>query len=150
MSTITLESIEAKQAELQQLIAKFKADQSRTVIVPTASIQLAPGEAYAGLILNAGTPLYHLVLLPGDEKGLTFSQAKKWADRLGGRLPSPQEQSLLFANLKSHFQGALYWSGQVHASNSSSAGYQNFSHGYQSTGHETTELRARAVRREYV
>ena len=149
--TVTIEIIEAKQAELQQLIAKFKADQLRTFTVPAASIQLANGENYAGLVLGAdGAPAHHLVLLPGDEGDLTFEQAKDWATSRGGELPSPQEQSLLFANLKSHFQGALYWSGQVHESNSSDAWFQDFLNGRQDDTRKGTELRARAVRRIYI
>jgi len=149
MSTITLESIEAKQTEIQQLIAKFKAEQPRTLPVPAAAIQLGNGEHYAGLVLNAdGKPSHHVVLLPGDESDLTFEQAKEWAAKQGGELPSRQEQSLLFANLKSHFEGTWYWSGQQHETESGLAWCQDFfGGGGQSYDSKNDELRARAVRR---
>ena len=148
MSTITLESIEAKQTELQQLIAKFKADQPRTLPVPAAAIQLANGEHYAGLVLDAdGNPSHHVILLPGDEGDLTFDQAKEWAAKQGGELPSRQEQSLLFANLKGKFEGTWYWSGQQHETESGWAWYQHFYYGGQTSYYKFSEFRARAVRR---
>ena len=148
MSTITLESIEAKQTELQQLITKFKADQPRTLPVPAAAIQLANGEHYAGLVLDAdGNPSHHVILLPGDEGDLTFDQAKEWAAKQGGELPSRQEQSLLFANLKGKFEGTWYWSGQQHETESGWACSQGFSSGTQGDYYESYEFRARAVRR---
>lgn len=148
MSTITLETIEAKQSELQQLIAKFKADQPRTLIVQAESIQLANGEHYAGLVLNAdGKPSHHVILLPGDDGDLTFEQAKEWAAKQGGELPSRQEQSLLFANLKGKFEGTWYWSGQQHETESGWAWCQYFYYGDQYYYFEDSELRARAVRR---
>lgn len=148
MSTITLESLEAKQSELQQLIAKFKAEQPRTLSVPAAAIQLTNGEHYAGLLLNAdGKPSHHVILLPGDEGDLTFEQAKEWATKQGGELPSRQEQSLLFANLKGKFEGTWYWSGQQHETESGWAWYQHFSYGHHGGRSKSGEFRARAVRR---
>ena len=148
MSAITLETIEAKQSELQQLITKFKAEQPRTLPVPAAAIQLGNGEHYAGLVLNAdGKPSHHVVLLPGDESDLTFEQAKGWAAKQGGELPSRQEQSLLFANLKGKFDGTWYWSGQQHETESGWAWSQDFYGGYQHDRSKRREFRARAVRR---
>jgi hypothetical protein len=127
MSTITLESIEAKQSELQQLINKFKSEQPRALSVPAVSIQLAQGETYAGLMLGEdGNPSHHLILLAGDAGDLTWEKAKEWATAQGGELPTRREQSLLFANLKSQFEGAWYWSSQQHETNSSYAWIQGF------------------------
>ena len=128
MTTITLEQIHAEHTRTQ--------------------IELQPGERYAGLILDAdGTPSYHLVLLPGEGEELEWRDAKDWATKAGGELPTRREQSLLFANLKSEFQSAWYWSSEEHESDGSYAWNQNFDNGGQDGLHESYEGRARAVRR---
>lgn len=109
---------------------------------------LAPGETYAGLILNdEGTPTHHLILAAGDEADLTWEQAKAFAEKAGGELPTRQEQSLLFANCKKQFEEDWYWSGEQHASYAGYAWYQYFGSGGQGFNHFDDELRARAVRR---
>lgn len=122
---------------------------STTVItLPAAEITLQPGEHYAGTALGKdGESSYHLILLPGDAESVTWSDAKVWADEIGGELPNRREQSLLFANLREQFQSAWYWSCEEHASDSDYAWIQTFGDGYQDDGHKLTKLRARAVRR---
>ena len=58
-----------------------------------------------------------------------------------------REQSLLYANLKSEFEEAWYWSCEEHASDGSYAWGQSFYFGSQSITHKSYEGRARAVRR---
>jgi hypothetical protein len=148
--TITLEAIEAKHSEISSLIEAFKKQAAGTIIeVAAATIALAPGELYAGLILgDDGAQSHHLVLLPGDKDGDNWSNAKSWAAEQGGELPTRREQSLLFANLKGEFQGAWYWSCQEHESDSAYAWFQYFEYGSQGNGHKgSTSCRARAVRR---
>jgi len=146
--SITLKHIEAKQSEIQQLIARFKAEQPRTLTVAEASIELATGEVYAGLILNEdGTPAHHLVLLPGQAEELEWDKAIEWASEQGGELPTRREQALLYANCKQHFEAAGYWSSQQHESNSSWAWCQYFLGGTQGHDRKSYGLRARAVRR---
>jgi hypothetical protein len=150
MTTVTLQQIEARQSELLDLIARFKAQpapQGARVQIPAADIQLAHGERYAGLVLSEdGTPQHHLVLLPQDGDDMTWADATAWATQAGGALPTRQEQALLFANCKAQFQPTWYWSGEPHE-NGSSAWDQYFSFGTQSNGHKDGTCRARAVRR---
>ena len=145
MSTITLESIEAKQTELQQLITKFKADQPRPLPVPAAAIQLANGEHYAGLVLDAdGNPSHHVILLPGDEDDLTFYQAKEWAAKQGGELPSRPVAALLFANVKASLQLGWHWTSEEF--DASFAWICYFDDGHQFYGRKSFEGSAVAVR----
>jgi hypothetical protein len=145
---ITLEHIKAEHTRLAQLIEQLQASATTTYGIPQAFIELAPGERYAGIVLNgAGEPLHHLVLLPGDVEDITWPDAMEWAKKSGGDLPTRQEQALLFANLKDEFQAAWYWSSQEHHSEGSYAWFQNFGFGGQGYSHESYEGRARAVRR---
>jgi hypothetical protein len=148
--TITIEAIKAEHTKVAEMIAAFERQAATTVYnVAAASITLAPGERYAGLILDENNEAdYHLILLTGEVEGVNWEDAGKWAKGLGGNLPTRREQSLLFANLKSEFQSAWYWSNQTHEANSGYAWSQDFSHGYQygyAKGYDS--CRARAVRR---
>lgn len=87
MQTITLESIEAKQTELRLLIAKFKAQPATpattTWVFHEVSIELQPGERYAGPVLDeSGNLMHHLVVMaqrPTDK--LNWQAAMDWATR---------------------------------------------------------------------
>jgi hypothetical protein len=111
--------------------------------------ELAKGERYAGVLLtDDGTPSHHLVLLPGKStKDLNWEDAKAWAKKQGGELPTRREQSLLMANAKQHIEGRWHWSSEQHAGDSAFAWYQTFSNGYQVINRKDYKLRARAVRR---
>ncbi|MGV7210462.1 DUF1566 domain-containing protein [Oxalobacteraceae bacterium A2-2] len=112
------------------------------------SENLRPGELYAGLLLGAdGQPDQHIFLLPGAAEKLTWDQAKEWAAKAGGELPTRREQSLLFANLKSEFQAGWYWSGEQHVAYPAHAWLQYFSLGNQLYDHKSYAGRVRAVRR---
>lgn len=150
--TITLEHIEAKQTELADLIAKFKAQPqqaSRRLDLPATTIELQSGEDYAGLVLrDDGTPSHHLVLLPGDVDDMKWADAKAWAEQAaGGELPTRQEQALLYANCKGKFEHAWYWSAEEYEGDGSSAWGQYFDDGYPGLTRKGYEGRARAVRR---
>ena len=109
---------------------------------------LKTGELYAGLILGKnGSKDYHLILLPGQVRSVTWSDATKWAKTIGGELPTRSEQSLLFANLKDQFELRWYWSGETLASDSWYAWLQDFYYGLQNGYHKHDKFRARAVRR---
>lgn len=109
---------------------------------------LKPGEEYAGLLLGQdGQPDQHIILLPGEADSVNWKQATDFARKAGGELPTRREQSLLFANLKEHFKGTWYWSGEPHASYSGYAWVQDFFNGYQGSSTINTRCRARAVRR---
>src|SRR3989337_1055902 len=109
---------------------------------------LKPEEHYAGIILGKdGEPDHHLILLAGEAESVNWAQAKDFAAKAGGELPTRREQSLLFANLKEQFQPRWYWSGEQHASYSACAWIQIFVSGHQIYSHKDGGYRARAVRR---
>lgn len=131
------------------LLAKLKASAATVLSLPGAEIALAPGERYAGLLLDErGKPSHHLVLLPGDVEDVTWDAAKSAANQAAGDLPSRREQSLLFANLKSEFKAAWYWSSEQ--SSEDYAFSQDFSYGSQLNFNKEFEGRARVVRRSSV
>ncbi|MGJ7500111.1 DUF1566 domain-containing protein [Variovorax sp. ZT5P49] len=128
------------------LLAKLKASAATVLTLPGIEITLAPGERYAGLLLDEeGKPSHHLVLLPGEFEDVSWDAAKSAAEKVGGELPSRREQSLLFANLKSEFKAAWYWSSEQ--ASSGDAWRQHFGYGYQDDYYEEFEGRARLVRR---
>ena len=109
---------------------------------------LKAGEQYAGIILGKnGDPDHHLILLPGEADSVNWKNAKEFAAKAGGELPTRREQSLLYANLKEGFQERAYWSGEQHAAFAGFAWYQNFYYGTQDYYNKGVSLRARAVRR---
>ena len=153
MTIITLESIKAEHIKLADMIAAFEKQQEPSALFfPEATINLAPGEHYAGLVIGKdGEPSYHLVLLPGQADDITWGKAMEWASKQGGdsvaSLPTRREQALLYANLKEEFEERAYWSCEAHESESGWAWFQYFNLGYQLDGYRLNELRARAVRR---
>jgi len=127
--------------------------------IQALEIELQPGEHYAGIITGkAGELSHHVILLPGDEEGLTLSDAKTWATQAGGELPSSREQALLYANLKEQFQPCWYWSSEQHdddadyawGQHDDDADYawgQHFNYGGQYHVNVNYTCHARAVRR---
>lgn len=145
-TTITLEQIEAAHQATANLIEQFKAQAPKRLTIPAIDIELKAGERYAGLALKAdGTPSHHLILLPGQAEDVTWQAATDWAAKIGGELPTRQEQSLLFANLKSEFLARAYWSREEHSERSALC--QNFLSGHQNYYSHDNGLCARAVRR---
>jgi len=147
--TITLEQIQSDHARIGALIEDFKKQpQSTEYRVAAVTIPLAAGERVAGAIVNDdGTLSHYVILLPGEAESVNWQDAVAWATERGGELPTRREQSLLFANLKDGFESAWYWSGEQHEENSGWAWYQRFLNGYQHGYGQSSEFRARAVRR---
>ncbi|MDE3023148.1 MAG: DUF1566 domain-containing protein [Pseudomonadota bacterium] len=117
------------------------------MVFQPASIALAHGEHYAGVILKEdGTPDYHLVGLPGEIESATWEEAKTWAKSIGGELPTLRELGLERVNGRKHFQSDWYWSSEAHSSDGY-AWYQDFHDGDQICYGTSRKLRARAVRR---
>lgn len=114
----------------------------------TSTPALRPGERIGGIVLNeAGDYQHHLVLLPArTEAALTWQAAKDWAASVGGELPTPQEQSLLFAHCKDHLPNAWCWSNKE-AADTSYGWYCVFDYGHQGNLHKSFEGSAVAVRR---
>jgi hypothetical protein len=144
---ITLEAIEAKQSELDTMISQFRLQGTGTEYrIYDATIQLAPGERFAGVVLNEdGTLSYYLIKLPGEAVDVNFNAAGEWAAQQGGELPTRQEQALLYANLKAEFSASWYWSGEE--KDDGFAWVQYFSDGSQYDDYQDNEFRAVAVRR---
>jgi len=152
MSSITLEAIEARQTELNQLIAQFKADaanQRTILVIHEAAIGLDPGEHYAGTILDeSGQVVHHLVLMAQrPDTKLKRQKAMDWAASVGGALPSRQEQALLYANCKPHLKPEWHWSSETHADDAFYAWSCTFLGGTQSILRKSYEGAAVAVRR---
>ena len=147
--TITLEQIQAEHSRITAMIEEFKKQPLATeYYVDAVTIPLASGERFGGAALNEdGTLSHYVILLPGDAESVQWVEAKAWASERGGDLPTRQEQSLLFANLKSEFEAAWYWSAEEREDESGWAWYQGFSYGGQDSLLQDCRLRARAVRR---
>lgn len=117
--------------------------------MPTLHLpSINPGEYYAGITIKDNKISHHLILLPGDnDKKMTWQAAMDAAKEAGGDLPTRSEQALLFANLKSQFEAAWYWSNEQYAPTPDSAWIQVFVIGYQDYLGKSYSARARAVRR---
>lgn len=136
MSIITLESIQAKQAELETLIARFTAAAATKptwLFLPEVEIELQPGERYVGPVLDAdGKVEHHLVLMPQRPDGkLDWQAAMEWAESIGGAIPTRQEQALLYANCKPHLTPAWHWSSETYEDDASYAWSCYFYYGSQ-------------------
>ena len=120
-----------------------------TIHLPAASIELHPGERYAGPVLDEkGQIKHHLVLLPArPEQRLSWQDAMAWAEGIGAQLPDRQEQALLFANCKPHLQPGWHWSCQEDEEDASFAWDCGFHDGNQYVTHKSFEGSAVAVRR---
>ena len=150
MTPITLEDIKAEQTKIAEMIAAFEKQAEDSVLFfPEITINLQPGEHYAGIIVGKdGAPSYHLTLLPEQHECTNWKKASEWAKQQGGSLPTQREQSLLFANLKDQFEKDWYWSSDSHEQDAAYAWYQHFSYGGQDYRHKDNyNCRARAVRR---
>jgi hypothetical protein len=147
MSSVTLEKIEEQHLKIGKMIEELKAASVTIFGLPEIEVELKHGEHYAGIELGKnGEPSRHLILLPEEAEGLTWNEAKEWAKKNGGELPTRRQQSLLFANLKERFKEAWYWSGEEHASGSGFAWCQDFDDGNQYYLDESNKGRVRAVR----
>lgn len=152
MTAVTIELIQAKQTELATLIAQLQAtpvQASTTIYIEEETFDLAPGEHYAGAVLDAnGQHMHHLVLMAAKPEGdLTWKAALEWAEEVGGALPTRQEQALLFANCKSHLTPRWHWSCEEHETEASYAWGCYFNLGYQDSLRKSYEGSAVAVRR---
>ncbi len=108
-----------------------------------------PTPRYAGTPLTPeGRPAHHLFLLDArPNQRMTWQQAKDWAASVGGELPTPQEQSLLFANCRDALPQDWCWSSKQDEEDASYARSCYFDDGYQGSRHKSAEGSAVAVRR---
>ncbi len=141
MSTVTLDLIKTKQAELNAMIARFEATKSVQDLFPITfgAPQLNEGERWVGTIISAGGKKEHVILLPGEKDDINWKDATEWAASIGGQLPDRVESALLYSCMKDEFKEEAYWTCETHTGNAEWA--------YQNTSYKTSELRARAVRK---
>ena len=120
-----------------------------TIHLPAATIELRPGEHYAGPVLDeTGQIKHHLVLLPDrPAQHVNWQDAMAWAEGIGAQLPDRQEQALLFANCKPHLQPGWHWSCQEDEEDASYAWGCGFGGGGQVSLHKRFEDSAVALRR---
>jgi hypothetical protein len=147
MSEVTLEIVQAKQAELADLIARLTQPAATSVSLPAVAIDLRQGERYAGAVLDEnGSIKHHLILMPAKPgKRLDWKAALAWATGVGGDRPTRQEQALLYANCKPHLDADWHWSSEANGDEYAWCCY--FGNGGQSCGHQSGEGLAVAVRR---
>lgn len=149
MSDVTLELVQARQAELAQLIEQLKRQpvQRTQISLPAIDIDLDPGEHYAGAVLDEhGQVKHHLVLMAAKpDANLDWQAAMEWAASVAGELPTRQEQALLYANCKPHLEADWHWSCETEGS--SYARGCDFGNGTQDYHHRSYECCAVAVRR---
>ncbi|WP_176314821.1 DUF1566 domain-containing protein [Burkholderia vietnamiensis] len=107
---------------------------------------LAEGEVYLGGFVNATGDVEHVILMPGDIRA-TWHKAKEWAESIGGDLLNRYEQALAFAKHPDLFEKTAYWSNTEDAEDPGWAWCQLFDNGSQDYDRQSSQLRARAVRR---
>ncbi|KVO95530.1 hypothetical protein WL21_32610 [Burkholderia ubonensis] len=107
---------------------------------------LAEGEVYLGGFIDANGDITHTILLPGDTRA-TWSKALDWAKSIGGDLPTRAELAVAYAKHREQFEQVAYWSNEEDADDPGWAWCQFFYDGSQSNDRQSSELRARAVRR---
>lgn len=118
------------------------AQQSTPSNIPPGAISVGPVND------DAGHPTHRLILLPQrPDKRLNWQDAMAWAASVGGDLPNPQEQSLLFANCRDALPKAWCWSNKEHEKDASFAWGCYFLNGIQHGTHKSCGGSAVAVRR---
>lgn len=149
MTKMTLEMARAKAAELEAIIAELMTKAVVKINIDAVTIELREGEHYAGTALNEdGTVNHHLILMvdkPAEK--MTWKDAKAYAKKMGGDLPTRQQASLIFANCKAHVEGAWHWTCEAHESNDSYAWVCLFDDGNQDDGFVSYGYSVRLVRR---
>lgn len=152
MTTITLNDVKAKQAELNNMISQLveQASKPRQITIGTRTIELHPGERYAGAMLEEDGTLSHdvIVLAARFEGRKDWQGVQDWAKAVGGAAPSPEEFALIKANCADVLTESWYWTDRTHADEASSAWDFN---SYGLTDYHLKSYRggALAVRRSY-
>jgi hypothetical protein len=149
MTPVTIQAVQARQAELASMIEQLQAQVSTTYFIPEVAIELRAGDRYVGPVLDAdGSVKHHLVLMAERPEGrLDWQSAMNWAQGLGGDLPDRQELALIFANCRPHVEQSWHWSNEVHADEASCAWFCYFDDGNQGHDHKSYEGCAVAARR---
>jgi hypothetical protein len=105
------------------------------------------GGVFAGLTTQPdGTHCAVVLLADKPDSRMNWGDAMKWAERINAALPARPVAALLFANLRSEFEEAWYWTSESCDFDGSCAWLQYFLYGGQSYSHKSYEGRCRAVR----
>jgi len=122
MSEVTIELVQAKQAELAAMIELLQR-QAQPLRVPAADILLAPGEWYAGAVLNEdGSLKHHIIVGATQDSGLNFDHAQAFAKARGLYAPTIQEARLIVAHRHGRLDGmSWFWTCEPHKENSAFA-----------------------------
>lgn len=102
------------------------------------------GGTFAGLTTKPDGTHCAVVLLPGNATDLTWKNAKTWAKKQGGELPSRPVAALLFANVKASLQLGWHWTSDEYDASSAWTCY--FSYGDQNGCRKSYKSSAVAVR----
>lgn len=109
---------------------------------------VSDGETFVGIARGVdGADDYPVRVIAVAPEDMNWHEAKKWAESVGGSLPSRSELWLSKANVPELFGTWSYWSGEEYRGNVDCAWCQYFDYGYQGGCHKSLELRAFAVRR---
>lgn len=133
------DALRTLEARVQAIEERFEAQ-----IIPTAW-SIPTDAIHIGRTLEDNEPA-NLFLLPGEFKG-TWGDARAWAEKQGGVLPSRIDMLVLWNRARDQFKQEAYWTGEEYARSAGYAWCQDFSYGNQGSYDKGTELRARAVRR---
>lgn len=120
--------------------------------------QLNEGEIYAGGIISPEGSENHIILLPGEQTSINYTDAVKWAAGIGGCLPTHEELKHLFAKSRAaKLRGDMpfydfkdtfnYWSAEQYAIHCGSGASTLHLSGNYKPGIEGTYIRACAIRR---
>ena len=109
-----------------------------------ALLQPLDGGTFAGVITTPAGAHCAVVLLPGAGTGLTWTEARGWALKRGGELPTRPVAAMLFANVKSALETRWHWTSEEF--DASSAWLCDFYGGGQVYFHKSYEGGAVAVR----
>lgn len=104
---------------------------------------------YAGMARGLdGQPDYPFVVGEEAPDGMSFEDARKWAEKVGNRwrVPYRHESWLLKANVPDLFKSEWYWTCTQYEGGGGYAWAQLFGDGYQSNFLKGTEFRVRLVR----
>lgn len=149
MPEITLEAVKARHTELGEMIAQLQRQaMAQTITLGAVTLQLHPGERYAGAVLkNDGSVDYHLIKLPAEpDDDMSWRDAMDWAESVGGKLPDRREMRLLQANLGATLKTSG-WGWLEETNGESCAWYCTFYGGGVDYTYRSSEGSAVAVRR---
>ena len=149
MPPVTIEAVQAKQSELDQMIQQLVAQSSvREIKIEGRTIKLQPGERYAGARLDAQGQHMHdtIVLTARPASKLNWQGALDFGVQSGGQLASPEEYALIKANCPDLLTDPWCWTNREYEDDASAA-WSFFSIGNTLSHRKSAAGGALAVRR---